>query len=270
MCVATTAMVLGLAATACSARPSLDITGEPAAPKASVNLDGWVGSYRREFRGYTCDVEVLKWRSQYVGRVGTSGIQVSSDLLCRVELDGSDRLRLVFQHHGANPGMQNTDYTPGQIVLTLVRSQGGVQIEPAALVPHEEAEPPRPKTIKDLPSLDHLYADEFIRVEEVSRRLDRLLGGGRELFDRAVALQSPGARDGDTVFLAGSEPHGGARRAGVIYDARHDEITAFTADPECRERVDVWSENWGRVSPKTLDWIKQQGGAALPVRRHQP
>lgn len=269
-CVAAAVMLLGLVAAACAARPAPEIAGEPVVSNAPANLDGWVGSYRREFRGYSCGAEVFKWRSQYVGRVETSGIQVSSDLLCHVELDGPDRLRLIFQHPGANPGMQNTDYAPGQVVLTLVRSQGGVQIEPGALVPHEEPEPPRPKTIKDLSSLDQMYAHEFLGVEEVSRRLDRLLGGDRGLFDRAVALQRPGSRDGDTVFLAGGEPHGGARRAGVVYDARHDEITAFTADPECRERLDVWSENWGRVAPKTLDWIKQEGGGALPVRRHQP
>jgi len=260
-------------------------TGDPSSTASTRWEDprAWTGSYpfettTRSGDSYDYRFDVLEWDELVAAVVTVEGWKEHGELLCSARVADPSHLELLFEKHGpAVPASH--EYKTGERIATIVRKDDQFGIEWAALKPigietpltlaYTVVTPPAATGVPQGDAWSTAYPRDFMEVSSISARLDKLLGDQRQRLTNSFNIQSVVQRDGALVLMNGQMNRDSAVHGGVAYDIEHDEIHAFVYDPECKQRLDVWSENWANLRPAIKAWIRTTNAQRLPVREHR-
>jgi hypothetical protein len=116
---------------------------------------------------------------------------------------------------------------------------------------------------------DDIYPNDFVRIPPIAERLEHVLGANHDQLVWSLRIQSKAQRRGTSILMNGALNRNSPVRAGIAYDTGHDKMHVFRYDPECKERVDEWSEDWSGLNSGVREWIASFNERKLPIKRNQ-
>lgn len=228
-----------------------------------------VSTHARSGDEYFYAFEVLSWDELTGGRIRISGWQHDEELLCQVRARDAEHVEFSFEGYGPQDEF-HASYESGAVLATVTKTWGAVKwgaLQPLGRVGDDEG--PARVTIPTGAEWDEIYPNDFVRIPQIEERLERLLGANHDQLVWSLHVQSKAQRKGTSILMNGALNRSSPVRGGIAYDTARDKMHVFRYDPECKERVDEWSEDWPGMDSSVQQWVASFNERKLPVRKNR-